>query len=492
MSEEVKNATDFLQIFRQIASQYEGLIRPKFLAVANSQDPQFDGMLGGPDQLLEAHSRIFIIDALLRSLNWIYDFVPGNSPSLMPEAPARSLTTGHRRHLDYLGFESSSNRALMIVETKRPSAQLPDVLEEGDSGIGVTRETFLAIAISKGLRGSELTHDWQQWLADLKDYFLSIGQTNTFPRRVVITNGDWLVVFVDPQNAFLGEALPENIKVFEDRKDIEKRAAQLFTVLEYHYVLRERPYLNIDEIGFSVSKHHISRVMHGLRIAYVNTPGVFGTAVPVFRLAPVLLLQSTSNAWIQVLDPPKDYELPHDYDRLHEHMDLVLGVATKLLEVLNVRLGSHFTSSPIEEHYRSGWSHNGVLELSANNLVVVTGQHTHFILKTPTVMNCPYHDWPKTNDDGKASPPPIFSRSVSPRSFFRSGEQHFCAHKTVVSIKASAIGPENRKACGARSGQDGEAFCEIYPFEQRLCCRTCIFQTVCSKSTLFILPCVSA
>jgi len=68
-------------------------------------------------------------------------------------------------------------------------------------------------------------------------------------------------------------------------------------------------------------------------------------------------------------------------------------------------------------------------------------------------------------------------------------EPHHCAHRDVISAKGTPITPANRSQCGPRSGRDGQAFCEIWRFEQHLCCRTCAFEEVCLKVAVFQLPC---
>ena len=75
------------------------------------------------------------------------------------------------------------------------------------------------------------------------------------------------------------------------------------------------------------------------------------------------------------------------------------------------------------------------------------------------------------------------------RVYIVSGEIYHCAHRDVCSAKASQITVGNRGQCGPRSGQEGQAFCEIWRFEQYLCCRACVFGEVCIKAPAFRLPC---
>ena len=78
----------------------------------------------------------------------------------------------------------------------------------------------------------------------------------------------------------------------------------------------------------------------------------------------------------------------------------------------------------------------------------------------------------------------IESRSTEPRSFFYSGEDHHCTHREVARAKSSQVTPGNRESCGSRSGRDFDPFCEIWGFERHLCCRSCIFEEVCTAADI--------
>jgi len=58
-------------------------------------------------------------------------------------------------------------------------------------------------------------------------------------------------------------------------------------------------------------------------------------------------------------------------------------------------------------------------------------------------------------------------------------------------IPGASIRSEERETIlFLESGEEGQAFCEIWCFEQHLCCRTCVFEEVCAKSEVFRLPCI--
>lgn len=67
---------------------------------------------------------------------------------------------------------------------------------------------------------SDLSAKWNAWIASLRDYVNGVnGQNKVYPKSVVITNGEWWIVFENPRNAFLSSNTPnsEEIYVFENR-----------------------------------------------------------------------------------------------------------------------------------------------------------------------------------------------------------------------------------------------------------------------------------
>jgi hypothetical protein len=175
------------------------------------------------------------------------------------------------------------------------------------------------------------------------------------------------------------------------------------------------------------------------------------------------------------------------------HLNQVHKAATNLLRRVNAALGTHLRAFPLSKHYQEQQSFDpirGVIEHGRDEFFVVTGDKTHYLLPKPSVPQCPHHNWAQSHDAGSASHPgPIMRRSITPRSLFISQEEHHCAHRDVATAKASQITAQNRERCGLRSGEDGDAFCEIWRFEVHLCCRTCAFENVCTKAQAFRLPC---
>jgi len=107
----------------------------------------------------------------------------------------------------------------------------------------------------------------------------------------------------------------------------------------------------------------------------------------------------------------------------------------------------------------------------ADEFLLVTGEAAHFLLQEPTVAPCAGHDWVTCKALGQSKGPgPILARSVEPKSFFMSGEDHHCAHRLM----------HDRR----------EERCLVMAFEGFLCCRACALQGACwSEAELGGLPC---
>ena len=483
----IRNADEFLLRFRRISDDYKIIFTPTIRKIRESYDDK--KVSSSIDSRLEFHARVYFVNAFLASLNWNLVAKPEeNLPNIFPEVPLRSERKGSIRFLDYLGIERETDYPLLVVETKRPSASLPQAL--GSSA------TYPEI-ISKGLSGESLMGEWNEWLNDdISDYVRSTyAHTKQVPRCVIITNGDWLILFLDPSNAFIESGIPDpsRILVFNNRKDIETRFSEIFLHLEYQQVLGKTPPLALGNFLFYINPDAVDHVMHGLRLKYFEQPRIYEKPAPNITVAPVLFLCSNYGAWLIVESPPRDYELPHKNQKLVQHLAEVKQAANKLLYEVNRKLGRSLHPCAISLHYddiEKFEALQSVLEYERDEYFLVTGDNTHYLLIEPSAIKCPYHNWEICNRKGvSANSSPILARSTSPRSFFMSGELHHCAHRDVGVAKANPVTMGNRDRCGSRSGREGQAFCEIWRFEQHLCCRICAFEKVCTRATIFRLPC---
>jgi hypothetical protein len=448
-------------------------------------------------EILEAHVREYFINAFLLALNWRISAAPEDGiPNLAVEVRVKSRSNGRMRFIDYLGSDGPTSVPLLLLEAKRPGYELPYVV-----GPGPPSATYRDI-IARGLARERLSGEWNEWLESLRDYANSAErQWGRYPRRVVITNGDWLVAFLDPKNAFAkGEdADALRILVIQKGEELEKRSSEIFMELEYHQVVGKSPPLHLGELAFHVQAATAVGAMHGVRLLYVEEPRLDLPPRPVIRVAPILFVELASGGFLRVDSDGGDFAMPDGIADFERHLLDVSESATRLLESARSRLTAEL---PLHDLTPDGMGPKrfsdpiGVMRQKRgdeqNEYVITTGRRTHFCHRSPSILNCPYHNWERCNREGVAAPlEPRLQQSVSPRSFFRSGDVNHCSHVDLARSKSSAITSQIAPRCGWRESFLGEPFCAIWEFETELCCRTCSFEGACTASPAFVLPCDS-
>lgn len=492
------NADDFLLVFRRVRGQYENTFSKQLQALREMLASASESGRSKVNPDLEAHVRVYYVNAVLEALNWRMDTQAGDmGPNLVPEAALTSLERGTRRFLDYLGIERETGLPLLVVESKRPSAELPKLRNP-------STVYSLPMLVSKGLGGAELAHDWNKWLISIRDYVRSVhAATDRAPLRAIITNGDWYIVFMDPEDSFLerGSCNPANIAVFKGGEisdgqpatppETESRYREFFDCLEYHKVVANAPPMSPGTLAFNIDGKNVERVMHGLRLRYASVPQPYLSS-PNISVAPVIFMKSRFGPWLTLEIPPRYFAIPHDRSQLLHYLGEVDAAAKALLAQMNERLGARFVATTLATHYGDDAEFEklrAVREVADGAFLIATGDNTHYLLRTPTVPDCPFHEVGNAVAQGVGPDVPNFTRSLEPRSFFFSSEPHYCAHREVFAAKASPITQANKAQCGPRSGEENQAFCEIWRVDQFLCCRTCAFESVCTKAAAFHLPC---
>ena len=89
--------------------------------------------------------------------------------------------------------------------------------------------------------------------------------------------------------------------------------------------------------------------------------------------------------------------------------------------------------------------------------VVATGESWFYKAALPSGAECLFHAWPKARQAGVAANQPHVGQSAT--SFTQSGESRHCAHEELR---------------GMRSPR-----CHVAVVETHLCCRACIFNSIC-------------
>lgn len=451
---------------------------------------------------LEAHSRCYIIDRLLYALNW--SISPAQSlesyiENLAPEIAVTSISKGSRLFMDYFGYHHETKTPLLLVEAKRVSLALPSETE-GQSFRPETHPASESIAAYLGGRfqGSELalTHAWQEYLNDLREYFTSMQSMDAAPKRAVLTNGEWLIVFDQPQRIFMNEGSAVDaslIKVFASLEMMISHVDELFELLDYERMAPLARKLEPEEIPFHVAINKITSALYGLDLIYVHEPRLY-EATPRISIAPILFLRSESDTLIKVCNYGVEFAVPARGDfAVGEHIEEVASAAKGLLErvcqVLNVETLNLESVESFFQHPRF-YQNKAVQVANARHgevrLMIVTGTNPHFIIASNEWSRCRFHKHAASlAAHGALLSHPVMRSDITERSFFIDDSRYHCTHRSIAKIKVQPITDGNRQLCGPRSRG---AFCELWDFERLMCCRACVFENVCLGSSAFASP----
>lgn len=446
----------------------------------------------------ERATRRHAIDVMLTGLGWTLDQYGQDT---LEEIQAKGETT---LFLDYLGVDPRSRAPLLIVEAKAwakpfvfPSASMVD-----DSGPDNTMDaaaSLLARAVDHVKSGGEVdsspvTQEWAKWIAKLRDYVHNVYQTSGHcAQRVVITSGQWLVIVCNPMAAFLdeGNAADSGILCFF-RKGLIEHSDEIHKWLAWKTLIRYPPErLRPAQLRSYITASDVTNIFHALWVVH-RVDGAHFDIHPQLKLYPALIIRRRDGLLITVVDENQRFAVPYEPNNLSQHIGDVAGSVDTLLQAVNAELDSSIIPTDIKEFpgFHGSLEQSPPLDVRpsapqtkiellkpwprhANEFLLATGAHPHFLHLQPTVSNCRFHDWSAchaTNEHQGSNP--VAVRSVNPRSFFRSTEDHHCAHRQVHDRRQTR--------------------CQIDAFEEFLCCRACTLQTFCwTLADIARLPCGS-
>ena len=469
--------------------------------------------------LLECHARLYVIDHILAGLGWQIPTHPDlatHSQNLAIETSVTSLMTGHRRFLDYFGFERESELPLLVVEAKRPSLRLPlegkgskthfNCHPASEKIAEYLQSRHESRNVDENLE-AVLTNEWRGYLDDLRDYIRSVADVTTVPRRAIITNGEWLVLFYDPEQAFANEDARVDstaILIFANRDQILNYYSEIYEKCSYTCLVNDSGIIRPRNLRSVISATDISYAMFGQRVLYCQDRTLYAH-VPRIELTPVVHLCTKAGGVVSVESTqPCPFQLGLSNDsQIDEQYDLIFQSAEKLKHEIEQEMNI-MVAIPLQDisnHYaNTNAFHNlpGVKMKASTSctwqeFVLATGTSPHFLTDSTSHRECSYHDSSSANNEGVLHEIGILTRPViEPRAFFPSGSCFHCSHEQTYETKTINLTPNSRPQSGQRSGKDNEPFCELFQLDQVLCCRSCAFLGCCSQSDLFRLPCSSS
>jgi hypothetical protein len=441
----IRNDVEFGIAFRKARADYDRDIKGRLDAIFAQMDPALRNVVD-QDQNLEAHIRSYVLDPLLEALNWQV------GKNIIPEAFLRDQQTHTRRRLDYLGHERDALRPLLIVEAKRPDAPFIGVAQSVQPGGNYMYHELLAQTLHHLKDASQekppLLNIWCDWLDDVRNYCVNTqNNTGCMPRRLVLTNGSWLVIFANLEDAFCGDAPPSesDIFIYSNVKSIHDNARQVFELLEYNKLAAINNPIRPGEIVAHFAVEEFESAINALQISYDDTRAG-REAVPTLHVVPEVILRHRRGGWIRVSDHRYEH-LPHRSRDLPQHLHDVRHVHEALMTQIETVLGRRIPIATIEEHYARNLHEEmpGARCNGPEQFLVLTGSEPHFIKSASEFEQCRYRRAHLAAADGEAARNLPQGVSTNPRTHFGAGTELNCAHRAVQVTKSVQVGANNRQ-----------------------------------------------
>jgi len=267
--------------------------------------------------------------------------------------------------------------------------------EQPDGNRNVSACKDRSEVVRRGLSGEPLNGEWNTWIEIPRDYVRSVyKRSEKVPQRVILTNGDWLIFFFDPSDAFLegGSIDPNRILLFRNRPAMEDRYTELFRHLEHEQVSGEAPPFVPGELLFYLAPDAVEGAMHGLHLRYVEQQGIY-RAAPVIKVAPVVFLRSRHGVWLRVESPPPGFmNCPTE---TVVFLDILVRFAKRRRICFQKRLNKSTTLCRFLLFRNTMWKRTASRRSQAcasaggDEFIVATGDETHYLLAEPLLAILP-------------------------------------------------------------------------------------------------------
>ncbi|HYO53752.1 hypothetical protein [Archangium sp.] len=447
------------------------------------------------EALLERPTRRFLIDPMLRALDWNPD-----DPNQVTEEARSWAESGDRLYFDYLGV-SRRGAPTLLVEAK--GADSVSARPPREHNVSASRMSLLiSEALGKLKTGDNpgILAQWVDWLKDLRTYVTSFGEAGRSTlKRVVITAGRWLIIFKNPSAAFIDGGAPDRSEIhcFVSPKEFVERHDEIYNLLARRRLIDTLPLtMNLGEALQILEPAAMTKAYRGVVVATRMT-GVMRSEFPLRAVYPALVLLSGGRAFAVVEYNANPAIEPRDASQLRaftedltakgerfqqrvlnafNRTDLKMSPAAHFpTDIREPELGSAFAPEPGStaalapaapvrpQLVRQTGERNAQREF-----LVITGQSWFYKAAPPTGPECDFHNFPIAKKRGFAGSDGRFEHVAD--SFTISGDPQNCQHADLLGLRRSR--------------------CQVLQIESHLCCRTCIFHEVCWEATeLSRLPC---
>lgn len=451
------------------------------------------------EAMLERPTRRFLIDPMLRQLGWD----PDNPHQVTEEARSWS-EDGDRLYFDYLGV-NRERAPTLLVEAKGADAKAarpPRAADVTGARMAVLISEALAV-LKAGSTPSAVLVEWADWLDDLRTYVQSLGEVRRKTlRRVVITSGRWLIIFTNPITAFIDDGPPalEAIHCYVSMEEIVDRHAEIYWLLARRRLINTLPLtLTLGEALEILEPAALTASYRGLVVA-TRLSGAGRGEYPTRTVYPAVVLLMGGVIFAVVTYNAEPLEEPRDGARLAGFLASLAARGDTFEQSVMARFGrldlaasplSHFPLDVREPEQAEVFApapkstaamaaaiaparpqfvrRTGERDVQ-HEYLVITGQAWSYKTEEPFGEPCNFHSFPSARGEGVAAEAGHFDRVAD--AFTVSGDPQHCEHDPLK---------------GLRAGR-----CQIALIEAQLCCRVCVFHSVCwPDADLPRLPCAT-
>lgn len=421
----------------------------------------------GKDLITEAQVRAFLLDPLLEELGWSI------TTTMLVEAGIEAINKGeYRRFLDYLGVGSlSETKALILVEAKRLSLKLP--LHEN----GMDPKRIIIDALIKSFTPDEeivdISAEWVKILRTLANYVdrLKNNEYGT-PKRAILANGDWLVVFLNPAKSLLERRLdPEDFIVAKSLPEAIKLAPELVKALAYDHLAEFLPAMNCEDLRTYVNPDdgQLNAVL-----SYEVFSGVVAGSKVEIGFQPSVVVQIPNGSWVRFIDDTQSHIMIRGTDKLDEDMGELKQNSNALVQKLLTQAQLTMIDSKTYEDLvinKPEFPSTTLIRLEKKeHHILHTGDISIPFIDPGSYSNCPYHSHGPAAAEGHAvTESPITRRSLRPLVHFPSGSPIHCASRRTENLKKD---------------------CPMLAITNYVCCRACSLQARCWPHGMDALPCI--
>jgi hypothetical protein len=434
------------------------------------------------EQLLEAHTRLVMIDALFTSLGWKLNPGPQicfGEVTAYTEVPVSP--SGVRRWMDYLGFErvGATIRPRLMVEAKRYRLSLPIIDRHSPPERHPFRDKIREFAYGESPTG--VTKEWLNYLEDHFDYLRGLEKQNGRVAVSAITNGAWLIVISDPHQ-LLSAKTADNAEIlcFESLEKIQLNAELAYQRMSRLQLCPGADLVSIEDVSNILNPSNVYGLSYASVVTYSQSQAPY-KQVPRVSIAPLIALIGTNNS-ITFCRCDSD----HVYDTPP------LNTVRQIVEAEQSRLAQR-----LRERFAVDWQ-----VLSVNELVTKIGNikfeakrsdsserewrfltgNRPWIFEETAATGCIAHHLQAAEEWHCAE----LGRqpSVSPRTMFHAGHSSQCRH---IDLKDK----RHRKSLPpiGGTGITQPPLCWVYDLEQYGCCQNCLFLSLCPATRSAQLPC---